>query len=305
MDHDRLFKELLTTFFSDFIELFLPKVAAYLDRESIEFIDKEVFTDINAGPRHVVDLLAKAKVEGQRASFLIHVETQATAVKDFPKRMFHYYARLHLRHQLPVYPIALFSYDVPHRTEPDLYQVAFPDLDVLKFQYRVIQLNRLDWRDFVRTPNPVASALMAKMRIAPEDRPRVKLECLRLLSSLELEPARMQMIWGFVESYLKLTPREEAAMRLKSRRPKLDMEFIRSLPNSFRDEGRREGKSQGLKEGREETVLDLLSVRFRRVPQAIRARIHSLTEPQLQAMARAMFDFEDLAQVETWLSRRR
>lgn len=64
---------------------------------------------------------------------------------------------------LPVYPIVLFSYDTPVREEPSAHQVAFPDLTVLNFTYRVIQLNRLNWHDFARRPNPVASALMAKM----------------------------------------------------------------------------------------------------------------------------------------------
>ncbi|MGO8751454.1 MAG: hypothetical protein ACLQNE_36375 [Thermoguttaceae bacterium] len=31
MDHDRLFKELLTTFFLDFLEVFCPELAKYLD----------------------------------------------------------------------------------------------------------------------------------------------------------------------------------------------------------------------------------------------------------------------------------
>ncbi len=34
MDHDRLFKELLTTFFVEFLELFLPEIAAALDRDT-------------------------------------------------------------------------------------------------------------------------------------------------------------------------------------------------------------------------------------------------------------------------------
>jgi hypothetical protein len=48
MDHDRIFKELLTVFFVEFIELFLPDVAAYLDPTSIAFLDKEAFTDVTA-----------------------------------------------------------------------------------------------------------------------------------------------------------------------------------------------------------------------------------------------------------------
>lgn len=73
IDHDRLFKELLTTFFIEFLELFLPEVLAYLERDSIQFLDKEVFTDVTAGERYEADLIVKAKFRGQEAFFLIHV----------------------------------------------------------------------------------------------------------------------------------------------------------------------------------------------------------------------------------------
>ena len=42
IDHDRIFKELLTTFFVEFVEAFLPDVAAYLEQESLVFLDKQV-----------------------------------------------------------------------------------------------------------------------------------------------------------------------------------------------------------------------------------------------------------------------
>ena len=56
--------------------------------------------------------------------------------------------------------------------EPSSYEVSFPGKKVLKFEYEVIQLNRLSWRQFVKQPNPAATALMAKMSIAQRDRPR-------------------------------------------------------------------------------------------------------------------------------------
>src|SRR5690348_7307680 len=56
-----------------------------------------------------------------------------------------------------------------------------------------------DWRGFARRENPAASALMAKMKIASGDRARVKLECVRLLSTLRLNEAKMHLILGFVD----------------------------------------------------------------------------------------------------------
>lgn len=113
MDHDRAFKELLSTFFVEFVELFLPDMVSYLDTSSMEFLDKEIFTDVLAGEKHEVDLVVKARFRDQETFFLIHVENQASAQSNFPQRMFTYFARLHEKHALPIYPVALFSYDTP------------------------------------------------------------------------------------------------------------------------------------------------------------------------------------------------
>jgi hypothetical protein len=167
-DHDRLFKELLTTFFVEFLDLFLPQVRAYLEPDSLVFLDKEVFTDVTAGDKHEADIVARAKFRDQEAFFLIHVEDQEEPQEGFPKRMFRYFARLREKYDLPVYPVALFTFSAPQRPEPDSFAVAFPDFTPLEFRFRAIQLSRLHWRDFLRQPNPVASVLMAKMPIASE-----------------------------------------------------------------------------------------------------------------------------------------
>ncbi|GCA73538.1 hypothetical protein MiTe_00354 [Microcystis aeruginosa NIES-2520] len=70
IDHDRLFKELISTFFVEFIELFFPQVMDYLDRDSITFLDKEVFTDVTEGERHESDLVAQVKFRGKESFFV-------------------------------------------------------------------------------------------------------------------------------------------------------------------------------------------------------------------------------------------
>ena len=115
IDHDRLFKELLSTFFWDFIQLFLPEVAAYMDPSSITFLTQELFTDVTAGERREVDVLAQVKFKGQDTCFLIHLENQAELRGSFGRRMFHYFARLDEKYALPIYPIVVFSFDAPKR----------------------------------------------------------------------------------------------------------------------------------------------------------------------------------------------
>ena len=134
------------------------------------------------------------KSSGKETFLLIHVENQAQYESFFERRMFRYFAFLSHNHGLPVYPIALLSFDSPRTQQPHRYEVVIANKVILQFDYEVIQLNRLNWRDFLRHENPVATALMAKMRIDKKERPRVKLECLRLLATLKLDPARTQYL---------------------------------------------------------------------------------------------------------------
>jgi hypothetical protein len=195
--HDRLFKELLTTFFSEFVELFLPQVAAYLDTSSLVFLDKEIFTDITSGDTHHADLVVKARFKDSESFFVVHVEMQAQQQAHFGRRLFRYFSRLYDKYALPVYPIVIYSFDRPKEKQPSCFEVRFPDLKVLRFSYIVIQLNRLDWRRFLKHSNPVAAALMAKMGIAPTDRVSVKLECLRSLARLKLVEAKEGLVRDF------------------------------------------------------------------------------------------------------------
>jgi len=108
MNADPLFKRLLTVFFLDFLRLFCPEIADYIDPGSIEFIDKETFSEMLPRGRRELDLVVKVRVRGSAAFIVIHIEAQGAKRVDFVRRMFHYCARLDEKLGLPVYPIALF-----------------------------------------------------------------------------------------------------------------------------------------------------------------------------------------------------
>ena len=308
IDHDRLFKELLMTFFIEFVQLFLPELAAYLDKRSLVFLDKEIFTDVTSGERHEVDVVARARFRGQQLCFLVHVENQAQKQADFNRRMFSYLARLHEKYRLPVYPIALFSHGSSVQ-EPDSYKVVFPDRDVLRFRFRVIQLKRLRWRAFLRQPNPVASALMAKMGFKPQERVQVKIECLRLLARSKLSRARERLISGFIDTYLRLNKKEAlqfnqkvATLSNSSERTRI-MELTTSWKEEGRQEGRREGRQEGRQEGGEQIILRLLRRRWGTLPPALERKVRVLSLKQLESLAESILDFSSPAEVEAWLDR--
>jgi predicted transposase YdaD len=306
IDHDRLFKELLSTFFVEFIELFMPDVMAYLEPDSMTFLDKEVFTDVTAGERYEADLLVQAQFRGELSCFLIHVENQAKAQANFGKRMFRYFARLSEKYDLPIYPVVVFSYDQPKVAAASQFLVEFPEFRVLEFNYRVIQLNRLNWRDYLGQANPVASALMAKMQIAPEDRPRVKAECLRLLVTLRLDSARMQLISGFVDTYLTLTESEEQAFqeelgRIEPEAEERVMQIVTSWMQTGIEQGRREGIQEGIRLGKVSLVMRLLHRCLGELDAELEARIRNLLASQLDVLSEALLDFASVEDLIHWL----
>ena len=111
IDHDRLFKELITNLFIEFLEQFAPAVAASIAPDYLELLDKEMVADVVAGTKHEVDILAKVRIAESEAVVLVHVETQSYPQPEFGKRMLHYYFDISRTHNLPTYPIALFSYE--------------------------------------------------------------------------------------------------------------------------------------------------------------------------------------------------
>ena len=323
IDHDRLFKELLTTFFLEFLELFFPPVLTYVEPGTLEFLNQEVFTDVTAGEKNYLDIIAKLRFRGQESYFLINVEPFADNRGQFGRRMFRYFARLFEKHTLPIYPILLLSFDTPLAAEPTVFEVNFPDLQVLQFNYRVVQLNQMNWRDFVNQPNPVASALMAKMRIAPSDRPRVKLECLRLLATLQLNPAKMQLISGFIDTYLRLSAEEEVVFQeqiqqLQPQEEEPVMEIVTSWMEQGIERGLQQGIERGLQQGIERGLQQgierglqqhALQVVMRLLPKKIgqpldrslEDRIRQLTLLQLETLTEALLDFNHVDDLQRWL----
>ena len=302
IDHDRLFKELISTFFVEFLELFFPEVIAYLDSNSLIFLDKEVFTDVTSGEKHEADLVVKAKFRGKDSFFLINVEPYADNRGEVGRKMFQYFARLFEKHQLPVYPIALFSYSEPLRLEPDVYRVEFPDRTVLEFKYQVVQLNRLYWRDFLERSNPVASALMSKMRIRPEERPKVKAECLRLLATLKLNPAKMQLISGFVDTYLRLNQEEQRVFeeKITEFQPQ-QKEGVMEIVTSWME--------QGIERGEKREALSLILRQLTRrvgvISPELESQIQELSLTELETLAEDLLDFNSVEDLQQWLVRER
>ena len=119
---------------------------------------------------------------------------------------------------------------------------------------------------------------MARMQVHPADRPRVKLECLRLLVRLRLEPRKSQTIEKFIDNYLTLNAEEEDTFQqqLQELDPEEEQQ-MQEVTTSWQRQGRKEGRKVGRREGRREgtlaTLKMMLAARFGPSSEALETRM--------------------------------
>jgi len=256
IDHDRLFKELLETFFAEFMELFFPEAVRSIDLMRIKFLQQEVFTDVTAGEKRKVDILVETRLKDEPGLILVHVEPQAYVQKNFNERMFIYFSRLYEKYRRRILPVAVFSYDRV-RDEPDSFKLEFPFMDILDFRFYKLELKKLNWREYIQSDNPVAAALLCKMGFKPEEKVKVKLEFMRMLVRMKPDPARMELLAGFFETYLKLNREEEEQYdRELGKLDSKEVEVIMQITTSWHEKGREKGRAEGRAEGREKGRME-------------------------------------------------
>ncbi|MDB9313677.1 DUF4351 domain-containing protein [Spirulina sp. CS-785/01] len=149
----------------------------------------------------------------------------------------------------------------------------------------------------------MASALMAKMQFSPEERPRVKLECLRLLATLRLDPARMKLISGFIDTYLRLNAAELEIFQqeLDTIEPVTTREEVMQITTSWKEEGLQEGLEQGLERERN-LVTRQIKRRLGELSPQLEEQIQQLSVDQIEALGEALLDFQTEEDLLNWLA---
>jgi hypothetical protein len=137
---------------------------------------------------------------------------------------------------------------------------------------------------------------MAKMQIEPQDRVRVKLECLRMLVGLKLDPARTKLISGFVGSYLKLNAAEKAQFQVEVEQSNLkEEEKVMRILTDWEETGMQ---------------IEALTLVFRQLrrklgplPAEVEQQVNALKVEQLEDLGEALLDFSSLNDLTSWLQK--
>jgi chorismate mutase len=250
IDHDQLFKQLIGTFFLEFLDLFVPELADKIDRDNLEFLPQEYFTDIIEGDRRAMDLVVRVNLrrrpnepEVGKVWAIIDCEHQSSSEANFQRRIFFYFAQLHREYLEPVYPIA---------------------------------------------------------KIEKKDRAKVKVECLRAIATLKLDPARVSILSGFVDTYLNLNQSEEVEFEreVASIKKEREKERVMQIVTSWMEQG----IEQGVQTATLKSVLRVLTRRVGELDAGVNKRLQQLSVSQLEDLLDAALDFTQIADLESWLS---
>lgn len=290
MDHDQLFKELLQAFLPEFVALFLPAEAEQINWSSLEFLDKELFTDLLQGSRRSVDLVARVQTTaGTPELLLIHVEVEAAPRGEFPQRMYEYQSLLRLRHRLPVLPIAVFLRPVGNADR--FYEEYIFGFRTIRFDYHLLVLPRIE-RTSLPDTNPVTHALSPLVAGHPEDPVELTLAALSGIARTASDPARQALLGSFLGAYVPLNSeqQDDLTRRLRDNENQevtamltlwheqgIEQGLERGIEQGI-ERGIEQGIEQGLERGMRESVRRVLETRLGELPAHLREALETVTD---------------------------
>jgi Domain of unknown function (DUF4351) len=115
---------------------------------------------------------------------------------------------------------------------------------------------------------------------------------------LRLDPARSQLISGFVDTYLRLNVEEEQVFQIEvGTLEETEREDIMQIVTSWMEQGIAEGRTE---EGRA-LVLRQLTRKLGTLPTSVEAQIQALALPQIEVLGEALLDFAQLSDLTNWL----
>ncbi len=107
----------------------------------------------------------------------------------------------------------------------------------------------------------------------------------------------MQLISGFIDTYLELNSQEEIVFQeqLPTIEPK-EQEKVMQIVTSWM----RQGLEQGEKQGELKLLMRQLNRRLGEISPQMKGRIENLSTSELENLGEALLDFSSVADLEAW-----
>jgi hypothetical protein len=251
-EFDSPWKEALELFLEPFLHLFCADLHGAIDwSKGYVSLDKElqqIVHEAEAGAALADKLFRVSLREGDDVLLLIHVEVQAQADGDFPRRMFVYYYRITDRYNDAPVSLAVLGDDRANWRPDEYVRERFGCK--LSLAFRTIKL--LDWLDLCpeleASANPAALVVVAHLESLvtgenQEVRRQAKWRLIRRLYELGWNAEQFRQMYRLIDWFLKLP--DELQRRLQDDiheyEKEIHMPYVTSGERMAKEEGERTG----------------------------------------------------------------
>ncbi|WP_448573507.1 hypothetical protein [Trichothermofontia sp.] len=268
-EYDSPWKDVLETYFTDFIAFFFSSIYADIDwSKGYEFLDNElqqIVRDAELG-RRITDKLVKVwRNSGQQTWVLIHLELQNTNEDAFSERMFVYNYRLRDRYNLAIASLAVLGDDNPNWRPNTFNSELWGCRNDFRFPIVKLLDYGQDWAALEASSNPFAIVVMAHLKAKETrkdlgDRQRWKLILAKRLYQKGFERTDVINLLRFIDWVIQLPQDLEKSFwqEIYTYQEETNMPYITSLERIAKEEG----LQQGLRDGVLANIDVVLEVKF-------------------------------------------
>ena len=266
--HDTIFKELIDRFFQQFMELFFPEEAKHLDFSRVKPLGQELIANFPFQHLRKVDYVAEVgRVDGETEVVLVHLEIEANDKNSLPQRMFEYYSFLRLVNKHKVLPLALVLIKNAGGLQWKRYEETLFGRTIIDFQYGQVGLADLPSDDYLHSNNAFAATLALLMKHNKKsDLWQKKFEAFRTISTSSLSDGDKLFLVNLMEVYVPTGNLSEMTKEITKMLPDIEMTWLEQQYET------------GKIEGKQETLLNLLTLKFGSPSPEIVARVKTVME---------------------------
>jgi hypothetical protein len=282
---DNPWKDIIALHFEAFTVFFFPKVHKLIDwNRGYEFMDNELQKVVRDAKmkRRLAEKLVKVWLKnGHNAILYVHIEVQGQKDNQFEQRIFIYNYRLFDRYGPSVISLAILG-DGNTDWRPKSYSYGMAGFK-MSCQFPTIKLidYRKKWKTLEKSKNPFAIVVRTHLKGLETQRSAKKrfLEKKELFKALyEANYTEQQILdlFRFMDWVLGLPKGLEQQFNNFTMQYEEDrkMPYITSIERLGMEKGRQEGALQKAREN----VVDILRVRFKRIPQSLTKLIQAIED---------------------------
>ncbi len=306
-DYDSPWKEGMELYFKELMEFFFPDIASQIAWErGYQFLDKElqqIVRDAEIGRKHADKLVRVRSLKDEPFHVMIHIEVQSNRDRDFARRMYIYNYRIFDKSFRPVTSLAILADENPSWL-PNGYTSEKWGCEI-HFKFPMIKLidyeNRID--DLLEQTNPFAIITAAHLKTkATKDNPQERYTwkwCItRALYEKGFSTKNILSLYRLVD-WLMMLPDDltrQFRQNLIAYEEEKKMPYITSTERVGIEEGKNEGRNEGMLFTAREMVIEALDARFSsETPADIKQQIQALNNKiMLKKLLRSTFQSKDI-----------